>query len=377
MGLLGLCFLLCGWSPDSMKVLYGDFGNGRNVGLWMLDVDSGKAKKLLGGPYTLPRWSPDGNWIAVDDRVAGELVIVPAGIAQDAPAGSAADLLTSSAYEWSEPENLGPLVNSTGSDGAPTLSGDGLLMIFHSDREGGQGILDLWTTTRRSVDDAWSTPENAGPAVNSAAYEGNPTLSSDACTLIFESARDGGQGDWDLWACTRAEPGQSWSSAEKLGDAVNSASRESGPALSGDGLTLLFHSDRPGGDGHADLWMCSRDSIDEPWSSAQRIGMPISGPAFDGWAALSSDGTALLFNSNRQGGAPAGPLWLCTRSTNAAPWSKPQRLWREVKGAWSPSLSSAGATTIFFDSRRLGGLGGFDLWMSRRVPKSESASQAD
>jgi len=69
--------LLCGWSPDSRRIAYGDFGSG-NVGLWVLDVATEKSQKRINRPFTMPRWSPDGQWFAMDDRVAGELLVLPA-----------------------------------------------------------------------------------------------------------------------------------------------------------------------------------------------------------------------------------------------------------------------------------------------------------
>src|SRR5262249_8692146 len=60
------------------------------------------------------------------------------------PIGSSAEILASSDWEWTEPENLGPLINTDKAEGGPTLSGDGLTLIFHSNREDGQGGNDLW-----------------------------------------------------------------------------------------------------------------------------------------------------------------------------------------------------------------------------------------
>lgn len=80
------------------------------------------------------------------------------------------------------------------------LSKDGLEIFFASDRPGTLGGLDLWEATRASTSDAWSTPVNLGPQVNSPAAEGRSTISWDGTTLIFHSNR---AGSVDLYESTR------------------------------------------------------------------------------------------------------------------------------------------------------------------------------
>jgi Tol biopolymer transport system component len=70
-------------------------------------------------------------------------------------------------------------------------------------RTGGSGTQDLWTATRQSVSDPWSTPANLGPLVNIIAQDSEPHISSDGETLYFASARDGGFGGQDLYMTRR------------------------------------------------------------------------------------------------------------------------------------------------------------------------------
>ena len=58
---------------------------------------------------------------------------------------------------------------------------------------------------RESTSDAWSSPTNLGPVVNSEAVEGRPSLSFDATTLYFMSSRPGGSGGIDLYVTTRSK----------------------------------------------------------------------------------------------------------------------------------------------------------------------------
>src|SRR5690242_3415474 len=56
-----------------------------------------------------------------------------------------------------------------------------------------------------------------------------------------------------------------WSEPVNLGAPINTAAIESAPALSADGLTLYFASDRPGGFGGTDLWVSHRATPESPW----------------------------------------------------------------------------------------------------------------
>ncbi|MCP4674733.1 MAG: hypothetical protein GY854_04300, partial [Deltaproteobacteria bacterium] len=101
---------------------------------------------------------------------------------------------------WSEPVNLGPTVNgvdSTWKNSRPTISADGLSLIFSSNREGGSGRHDLWMTRRSTVDGPWSEPVNLGPTINSEKWEHQPEILADGRSLFFCSNRE--YDDYDIY----------------------------------------------------------------------------------------------------------------------------------------------------------------------------------
>ena len=87
---------------------------------------------------------------------------------------------------WSAPANLGAVINSAASDQGPALSKNGLSLYFTSNRAGSIGGFDMYVSQRTSVDDAWSSPVNLGPTVNTTSDEGNPAFSRDGHYLFFQ-----------------------------------------------------------------------------------------------------------------------------------------------------------------------------------------------
>ena len=93
-------------------------------------------------------------------------------------------------------------------DAHPTVSRDGMELLFYSNRPGGVGDTDLYVATRRSIHSSWSTPRNLGPTVNTPFRDNSPTISFDGSTLVFSSNRPGGLGASDLWMSTRTKNGR-------------------------------------------------------------------------------------------------------------------------------------------------------------------------
>jgi len=126
--------------------------------------------------------------------------------------GGAADIFVAPVAR--DGEALAPAVlvaelsHPTASDQAATVRTDGREVLFFSNRDGTLGLNDLWVSTRRSVHDAWSPPVNLGAPMNTGSNDQQPSLSSNARTLIFVSNRPGGLGGFDLWMSTRTPSGQ-------------------------------------------------------------------------------------------------------------------------------------------------------------------------
>jgi len=152
--------------------------------------------------------------------------------------------------DWGTPVNLGSHVNSPSGENTPSISFDGLELYFTSDRDD----YKIWVTRRATIDEPWGTAVGLGSTIHSGGESMHPSLSADGLTLLFCSWRSGGYGKADIWVTTRATTDSPWTEPVNLGATVNSPGLDFGPCLSPDGSTLYFTSDRPGGLGNWDLW---------------------------------------------------------------------------------------------------------------------------
>jgi len=100
--------------------------------------------------------------------------------------------------DWGDPLNLGTTINSSSQDQSPSISADGLMLFFDCGPDG-SGDWDLWVTRRDTKSDPWGEPVNLGPSVNSSAFDCAPSISADGYALFFWSSRSPRYGASDLW----------------------------------------------------------------------------------------------------------------------------------------------------------------------------------
>jgi peptidoglycan-associated lipoprotein len=176
-------------------------------------------------------------------------------------------------FGWQPPVNLGCIVNFTGFDDGPTYfdverrggddrddDEDAFMLYFTSqDRPGGLGDFDIWSTTLNRGG-TFSTPVNV-TELNSAVRDTRTAISKDGLEIILTSNRPGGLGLLDMWVATRSSSTAAWSTPVNLGSVVNGAANDGAPALSRDGRTLYFYSNRAGGLGANDLYVATRRKI--------------------------------------------------------------------------------------------------------------------
>ena len=278
-------------------------------------------------------------------------------------------------FLFGEITNLGQPVNSSYGDVTPSISEDGLSLYFASDRPGGFGSGDIWVSTRATKDDDWGQPVNLGPVVNTSANEACPSISSDGLSLFFSDVRffesnplrSGGYGNGDLWVTTRATKDDNWSTAVNLGPYINTASYDISPHISPDGLSLFFSSDRAGGTGGLDLWVAKRVTKDDNWGTPVNLGQPVNSSDSEDGPSISSDGLTFFFASSRNG---YYNIWMTKRANGSTLWEPPLILQAPINSGgyeWAPEISSDGST-LYFCASRSGGQGYYDIWQVSILP---------
>ena len=150
---------------------------------------------------------------------------------------------------WYHVEFLGETVNSTAWDSQPCLSLDGKELFFASRRNGNADLYHCF----RNENGHWSEPVNLGPVINTKGAEMAPFLHPDGKTLYFSSDTHTGMGGFDLFLSRRNEAGE-WSEPVNLGYPINTHGDEINFIVAADGHTALISSIREGGYGGYDIY---------------------------------------------------------------------------------------------------------------------------
>ncbi len=199
--------------------------------------------------------------------------------------------------KWGKAKSLSGNINTNRNEAAQTISQDGQWLIFTGgDFPDSYGNFDLYISYLTSSGE-WSTPENMGPAINTASFETAPSLSPDKRDLYFTSGRAGGYGGGDIYVSHHLPNGK-WSVAENLGPEINTAGEEDCPFIHADNQTLYFTSDGHQGYGKEDLFMAHKGP-NSKWSLAENLGYPINTIEKEATMIVTADGKTAYFASER------------------------------------------------------------------------------
>jgi OmpA-OmpF porin, OOP family len=174
---------------------------------------------------------------------------------------------------WTPPQSISKNINTGFNEGTCTISADGRKLIFTScTGRDGYGSCDLFES--RKLGDEWSEPKNLGPNVNTTEWESQPTLSADGRTLYFVSDRRGGLGRRDIWSTTLSSNGE-WTRAKNIGAPINTVYDEISPFIHVNNRSLFFASNGLTGFGGYDLFVSEKDTAGR-WSDPLNMGAPIN-----------------------------------------------------------------------------------------------------
>ncbi len=207
---------------------------------------------------------------------------------------------------------------------------------------------------------AWTTPVNLGATVNSPSLDASASLGDNLSTsyIFFSSDRPGGLGYTDIWYATGTPP--NFGAPVHMGATVNSSDRDGGPAICWTGgptaNTLYFYSTRPGGAGSSDIYQTVYSG--GSWSAPVGVGANVNTGAAEYYAHVASfQGVTRMYFVRENA------IYYSVYS--GSEWGPPNYIYLGAGDAYHPCLRGEGeGAKLYFSSKRTGGYGDYDIWVS-------------
>lgn len=224
---------------------------------------------------------------------------------------------------------------------------------------------------RAQNDSAEVVLTNLGGTVNTKWNDFCPVINADGSVLIFTSRRPVGKRELkaDTNALERIYIAQynkntvAFDSAVLMGPEINEPNRNnSAIALSNDGQSLLIYRDEA--DGNGEIWESRLKG--NTWVTARKLPAPINSKFHESTASYSPDGNTVYFISNRDGGMGGRDLWYSKRQPGGS-WGEAINMGNEIN---TPDFEEGvfihpDGVTMYFSSKGHGSLGGYDLFYSK------------
>ncbi|MBX7058121.1 MAG: OmpA family protein [Leptospirales bacterium] len=292
------------------------------------------------------------------------------------------------------------LPNWQGDDYAPQISPDGRFLVFQSDRPGRFENHNLWYSENKNAADRlgpadWTIPaplalpleERPSPTMritrpigsledpagafspNTNGFDGMASLvyrNGQPVEIYFTASADGqngrvGQAGMNLYFSRYRD--QRWSEVREIQE-VSSDFDDRMPFVSQDGKRLYFSSNRPGGQGGYDLWYSERDLSSGLWSRPVNAGPAVNTRFHEISPQLDPQGRQLFFSSDRPGGLGSYDLYVSRWSEDS--WGAPQNLGEPFNSSRDEeyfSIPADGLWAYFASDRRFDrARGEFDLY---------------
>ncbi|MCO5230828.1 MAG: OmpA family protein [Chitinophagales bacterium] len=189
--------------------------------------------------------------------------------------------------------------NTDVNEGAQSVSADGKLILFTAcNYPNGLGSCDIFYSFL--VNGTWTTPNGIGAPINSTDWESQPSISANGMAILFSSNRPGGKGGKDLYISYLNKENK-WLEPQNLGDVINTPFDEETPFLHADGRSLYFSSNGHSSIGGKDIFV-SRLSDNGKWSEPVNLGYPINTEKDESSIYVELDGKSAYLASEREGG---------------------------------------------------------------------------
>lgn len=206
------------------------------------DPSSGQFDKGKRMPYPFNKnGSEGGATMSIDNRHLFFTVCKSEGGAQANCDIYYSDLVNG---QWTESQKVEGINDPVFWDSQPSLASDGKTLYFCSDRPGGRGGVDIYKAVKNTTTGIWGAPENLGPVINSSGSEFSPFVHSDFQTLYFSSDGHPGVGGADIFIARKGDDGK-WQEPKNMGVPINTTADDLGFFVSTDGHLGYFASNLP------------------------------------------------------------------------------------------------------------------------------------
>ncbi|MDT3738963.1 MAG: OmpA family protein [Candidatus Kapabacteria bacterium] len=287
--------------------------------------------------------------------------------------------------EGLEITNLGPNINTAGSEWDPTSTPDGRYLYFTADyRLNGNGGADIWVSEKKEGE--WQKSVNIGKPLNGFRDETVDNVTVDGTGLLISGNFQGSYGQYDIYLAEKDSAG--WKDILHYPEPINTEYHNESGCLSPDSRAILFTSDRPGEIGpyipiNSDFYggstMGNMDiyvsiESDSGWSRPINLGPTINTPYAERAAYLHPDGRTLYFSSNGHYGLGRLDVFKSVRlsDTSWTEWSEPVNLGKEINTSqddWGYVVDLEGKAAYFAKENDNNSYGNWDIY-SISLPKS-------
>ncbi len=208
--------------------------------------------------------------------------------------------------------------------------------------------------------------KNLGNVINSTFPDYMPALSADESMLIFTSRRDNSTGGLkmnnlyfeDIYISNKKD--NKWTSPEKLGNEINTPSHDACVGISPDGQQIFIYKVEEG-KYYGDLYVSNLSG--KTWSKPKSLGSNINTPFWEPCATITSDQKVLFFVSNKKGGIGGTDIYMSKRQPNGefGPATILSTDINTSKDEFSPFIHPDGKT-LYFSSKGHNSMGGYDIF---------------
>jgi outer membrane protein OmpA-like peptidoglycan-associated protein/tetratricopeptide (TPR) repeat protein len=280
--------------------------------------------------------------------------------------------------------NMGPNINTASDEYFPSITADGLLFLFTRDIKDSQSPYghqeDFFVSLKNGVE--WGPSYSIGAPINTIDNEGAPSVTADGQLVIFtacETYGDYGMGRQGYGSCDifySQRYGEKWTKPQNLGPKINSNNWESQPSFSSDGRTLYFvrGSNNKDGTKNQDIYIAQLTEEGE-WGAAVKLSDKVNTPGREESVFIHPDNQTLYFSSDGHTGMGGLDIFMSKRQPDGE-WGEPVNLGYPINTAGDENSILVGpdGKLAYFASNRAGGQGGLDMYQFE-LPQEDRPEQ--